>query len=263
MAQVPGPPAGSPDGGFTPGGGGAPPPGGWPNPQLTYPLPQTPNGVATAALVCGIVALVTGIIPVLFLIAVPVGVAAIITGAKGIRRARSTRRGRGRAVAGLVTGTLGILAVVGWAGLVYRNEDLRTAATELLRHGTLRATGQVWSNLAPGDCLDELLAVNPLGTVETVPCHKLHVFEVYAAFEYPEESSTHPGTEALNSDGIAFCEGAAFTDYVGVDYLSSRYDVQYIVPDERSWQAGRQHIVCVLHEPGEQRTIGSARLSGV
>lgn len=262
MAPVPRPPASPPDGGITSDGGPLPPPGGWPNPAPAAPPPRSPNRVATAALVCGIVALVTGIIPLLVLIAIPTGIAALITGGMSLRYARGARRGRGLAIGGLVTGALGIVAVLGWAALVLSDEDFRAAATELLQHGVLLATGQTWANLAPGDCLEEILEANPLGTVDIEPCDKLHVFEVFGVYEYPEGASTYPGTEALTSTGADFCGGAAFTDYVGVDYQSSRYDARPLVPDERSWQQGPRRIVCLLYEPGPQRKIGTARLKG-
>lgn len=94
-------------------------------PAADQPPPQQPpqsNGVAIAALVCGILALVLSWIPVINLLAVVLGIAAIVTGVMGIRRARLPGRGQmGLAVGGLVTGViallLSLLILIGLAGL--------------------------------------------------------------------------------------------------------------------------------------------------
>ena len=74
----------------------------------------TGNGIAIAAMVCGIVSVALGWIPVVFAIAAVLAVLAIIFGSVGIRRARESGRRRGFAIAGVVTGAFGIpVAVVG------------------------------------------------------------------------------------------------------------------------------------------------------
>ncbi len=71
----------------------------------------TTNGLATAALVLGLVAIVTGIVP--FFVGLVVSfvptVLAIIFGIVGISRARHGASGRGLAVAGLVLGAVTFL----------------------------------------------------------------------------------------------------------------------------------------------------------
>jgi hypothetical protein len=68
------------------------------------------NGMGTAALVVGVVALVLAVLVIFFPIAFVLGVLAIIFGAVGMRRAsRGEANNRGHAVAGL---TCGVIAVV-------------------------------------------------------------------------------------------------------------------------------------------------------
>lgn len=68
------------------------------------------NGMAVAALVLGIVGSVFGLIPILGLIALPLGILAIIFGFVGRKRSI----GRGMALAGILTGALALLlAVIG------------------------------------------------------------------------------------------------------------------------------------------------------
>lgn len=99
--------------GSAPGGAvaGRPAPAGQP---FHYPAPPARNGIATAAMVCGLIALVTAWVPLLFVVGLVLAVLALVFGVKGLRRSRSTGTGRGFAITGLATGTAGIaLAVVG------------------------------------------------------------------------------------------------------------------------------------------------------
>ena len=114
-----GPPPGTGFGGPPPGPGfGGPPPG--------FGPPQGSNGMATGALVLGIIALVLttilGWIPfVTGIIGAVLGVVALVLAIPARRRAAETGVGRGAATGGLVTGILailfGVLGVLGWAFL--------------------------------------------------------------------------------------------------------------------------------------------------
>lgn len=63
------------------------------------------NGLAIAALVCGVIALLLSFMPFIGLVSVVIGAAAIITGVLGLRRGQS----KGMSIAGIVTGALGLL----------------------------------------------------------------------------------------------------------------------------------------------------------
>jgi hypothetical protein len=88
-------------------------PGSYPDPGYstgTPPGQQRGAGMATAALVLGIVALV---LCWTVIGGVVLGLLAVIFGAIALRRAsRGEAEGRGRALAGLITGALGIVAAV-------------------------------------------------------------------------------------------------------------------------------------------------------
>lgn len=82
------------------------------------PLPRQGNGMAVAGMVLGIVGACAGLIPLLFWVAFPCGVLAVIFGAVGRRRAAETpgAPGRGMAMAGLVLGIVALLlSVAGFA----------------------------------------------------------------------------------------------------------------------------------------------------
>lgn len=98
-----------------------PPPPPQPQPYAEWravPPPPQGNGFAVTALVLGIVALVFGVIPFTFFIAIPCGVLAVIFGALALNRVTQGGTGKGQAVAGLVTGGVGILFALGWLVLL-------------------------------------------------------------------------------------------------------------------------------------------------
>jgi hypothetical protein len=115
---------------------------------------NTGNGIAIAAMVCGIVSVVLGWIPVVFAIAVVLAVLAIIFGIVGVRRARESGRRRGFAIAGLVTGAFGIpVAVIGLLFTIavfeafdrYENPPESTSSIESceVEAGRARAEGEL------------------------------------------------------------------------------------------------------------------------
>jgi hypothetical protein len=76
--------------------------------------PGTGNGLATAAITCGLLALLIAWIPILVIGGFVLAVVAVVTGWRGIIRSRTTLTGRSTAIAGLVTGGAAIgLSVVG------------------------------------------------------------------------------------------------------------------------------------------------------
>ncbi len=98
-----------PPGGFAPpppGGFAPPPPGGF-TPASVYtgaPLQAQSNGLATAALVCGILILCFGCLT---------GIPALVLGIMGLKKSEELGgTGKGQAVAGIVLGALSIVGVI-------------------------------------------------------------------------------------------------------------------------------------------------------
>lgn len=100
---------------------------------LVEPTPPEPsNGLATAALVTGCVGAALGLV-FLFPLSLPLGILAVVFGAIGLRRSRTTGRGRPQAITGLITGPLALVLsvvaiVVLWDELVEAFDDARIAA---------------------------------------------------------------------------------------------------------------------------------------
>lgn len=91
-------------------------PTGGPPPGTPPPAPRSGNGIAVAALTCGIVSLAFGWMPVLFVVGAILAVLAVVFGVIGLRRSQQTGR-RGYALAGLLTGLAGVAVAI--AGLVF------------------------------------------------------------------------------------------------------------------------------------------------
>ena len=93
-----------------------PPPPGYQVYGYGMPGPAASNGMATAALVLGIIGVVAGLVPFLFFVALPCGILGLIFGVLGRSRSERTGIGRGNATAGAITG--GIAIALGIIGLV-------------------------------------------------------------------------------------------------------------------------------------------------
>jgi len=72
------------------------------------------NGIATAALVCGIIGVLLAWVPFVVVAGFVLAVLALVFGIQGIRRANVSQSGRGKALAGVILGTVGLaLSVLG------------------------------------------------------------------------------------------------------------------------------------------------------
>lgn len=77
------------------------------NYQNTPQQPKQTNGMAIAALVCGIVGVVGCFLGYFAFVSLALSIVGIILGVKGMNVAKTTGKGHGLAVAGLVCGIVG------------------------------------------------------------------------------------------------------------------------------------------------------------
>jgi uncharacterized membrane protein len=77
--------------------------------------PAAGGGLATGALVCGIIGAVLAIIPCTFFIGGPLALVGLVLGVIAVRKPETeAARAKGRATAGLILGAVGVLAAIGW-----------------------------------------------------------------------------------------------------------------------------------------------------
>jgi hypothetical protein len=74
--------------------------------------PQQGNGMATAALTCGIIGTLVAWIPFVVVVGIALGILALVFGIKGLRRSGIVGSGRGLAIAGIITGAVTLLLSV-------------------------------------------------------------------------------------------------------------------------------------------------------
>ena len=91
-------------------------------PTTTSPTGTAPlrNGLAIAALCCGLIGILVGLIPLMFLAAGALGILAIVFGIVGIRRVgRGEASNRGMAIAGLVAGIVAFALAIWGISIVF------------------------------------------------------------------------------------------------------------------------------------------------
>ncbi len=237
-----------------------PPPGppgapGWGGPQLPYGMPFAPAartyGLATAALVCGLLGLVMfwlfGIVPLL-------GLIFGLISARAIKNSNGTLIGLGKARAGWIMGLIGVAGagVFLWAGATGRL-DKETAETDADNNP---ATSP-YIDAEVGDCVGAIPEDEVVYELEFVSCAVAHSAEVYLAGELnPDGSRAFPGDAALLVEVEQACD-AGFEAYVGRSYETSVYEIFYLYPRAFGWKPERGVYFCFVGEVGAT-SVGSA-----
>ncbi|NUS04261.1 MAG: DUF4190 domain-containing protein [Nonomuraea sp.] len=204
--------------------------------------PRTPmpgsNGLAIAALCCGI----AGLVPI-------AAVAAIVLGIVALNQLRDrVQRGKGLAIAGLV---LGVLWLVGWAVFIVAvgaDESARDAS------GKVTNTSDAYvEDLRAGDCFSGA-GRTEVDSITLIPCASPHESQVVTVFTMP--AGPWPGEDkvvAAAEDGCAAKGDPLITDKAYDDLRPS-----FIYPqDAFSWRGNRQ-IICIVDAARSGTTTGSA-----
>lgn len=232
-------------------------PTGW----AAAPRSRPTNGLAVASLVIAVLAPGLAFVPFAGLVPAAIG---LVLGILGVRRAKVIDSGQEVAVAGAVLSGISLLLAIAVVVLALVVGSALVAFVDAIRSST--------GGLAPGDPFEalELPSVPDvpepppgeelelgLGEVTapaeatvgecfddaggTVPCDQPHLGEVFAVLPVAESAD---------------CNAAAFEDYVGTSYGSSRYFTGSTTPT--TLEDGGDGVACSLYVPGEQLT-GSVR----
>lgn len=197
------------------------------------PAGPAPSGPAFSKM--AIAALPAGILPL-----VPVGIGLGIAGLVTTRRGR--RRGRGLAIAALLTATAWL--AVGVA--------LGTVAA--LTHGFQKPTRIEYSDqlgtvfgLHQGECIiNSQNGTSPRRT----PCSTAHDAEVFATFPLP--GSTWPGRDVVQREANAGCS-SRLAGYLNPE-LAISLAQDYVYPGQVAWQTGTRTVVCEVRATSGQLT---------
>jgi hypothetical protein len=215
-----------------------PPPGagtGWSGTPST-PVPGS-NGLAIAALCCGIL----GIVPLAAVVAIVLGIVALNQLRDRIQR------GKGMAIAGLV---LGVLWALGWVAFIVA---VATDAPARDASGAVtQSTDAFVEDLKAGDCFSGA-GRTEVDSVTIVPCASPHESQVVTIFAMP--AGPWPGKDevvAAAEDGCAEKADPLLTSQAFDDLRPS-----FIYPqDAFSWRGSRE-IICTVDAP-KGTTTGSA-----
>jgi hypothetical protein len=202
--------------------------------------PPARNGLAIAALCCGI----AGFIPV-------VGVVAIVLGVIALHQLRGGfQRGRGMAITGVVLGALSTLA---WtAFIVIAIATGVTAEPERSTSGQVTGQSQVFiDKLKAGDCFSGGKK-DQIDLVTAIPCSSPHESQVVTIIQLPD--GPYPGEAAVTSEAEKGCTDKA--DPLITDRAYEDLEPSYVYPDADTWRGDRS-VLCLVEAP-TGTTTGSA-----
>lgn len=116
--------------------------------------------------------------------------------------------------------------------------------------------------LAPGTCVSDDGRAIDTASIAVTDCAVEHTGEVFATtvVDQPPEAP-FPGESALEPQARAFCQGTAFSDYLGVAYEDSALFAYALLPTEASWATGDRAVACVLYDVNRP-LVGSQQGSG-
>jgi hypothetical protein len=114
-------------------------------------------------------------------------------------------------------------------------------------------------SIVVGDCLNDADVPDEVLTLPIVDCAEPHDSEVFARSESTE--TAFPGADALQERLVAFCHGDAFTDFIGIPFVESRYATRGYYPTTASWANGDRELLCTLVDESGAQLTGS--LAGV
>jgi hypothetical protein len=200
--------------------------------------------MAVAAMVLGIIGVVACFVFVLSLLAVVFG----LVSARTIKRSNGAVTGLKMARAGWILGVVGLLVGGAFVAAGLSGAFDEEGATDL-------------DELAVGDCVTiDGIDEDAIRSIPTVECTELHEGEVFAVGELnSDRDRDYPGDDAASDEAIGRCAGDLFTDFVGVPYAESEYDVFYIYPQRAQWNKTRGAYICIVYSLDGPTLRGSVR----
>ncbi len=109
-----------------------------------------------------------------------------------------------------------------------------------------------------GDCFD----VRPVEKAASIhlllDCQLPHQHQVFAVFDYTA-GKDYPGQEVLLAQAKLMCP-KSWEAFVGAPYETSRFEMDFDLPDEVTWGNGIRHVIgCLIVDPKGGLITGSAQ----
>ena len=234
------------------------------DPPRPLPSPYQPdahraprNGLGIAALILGIIGVLSSFVPFYWLAAI-LGIVGLILGLIGYGRfQRSEATNATMALWGIITSAVAVvLSVVGVVSFMIGSAD-RSDEPSVEGEGTGSPAAETSApapteseevnvnDLEVGDCVADVAGGF---TVQTVPCSEPHGEEVFAAADLSDGSGDFPGYEAIDVQAEEFCS-AEFEGFVGLPYEDSMLHMYSVSPSEERWDAGDRVVHCTIYDP--------------
>nr|WP_238350673.1 DUF4190 domain-containing protein [Kribbella shirazensis] len=213
-----------------------------------YPGQGGTNGLATAALVCGLGGFVVGVsAPV----AIGLGIAALV------QISRRQQTGKGMAIAGLVIGSLVTLGYALLFGLVIAfgssaDDDYGAPAQE---PSSSSGSSTYIDELTVGECFD----IDEAGDEDEVvrqPCPNAHDAEIVAVVTLP--AGAYPSDQAMDKAAERACS-PAFGTYVGKSSTESELYLDWWTPGSSAWSSGDRRVFCAAFGPDDEKLTGTVK----
>ncbi|MDK1291936.1 MAG: septum formation family protein [Actinomycetota bacterium] len=95
-----------------------------------------------------------------------------------------------------------------------------------------------------GTCFDDPETFDQVEDVPIVDCDEPHDNEVIANVELT--GGDYPGQDQVENRATQICYDN-FSDYVGISYEESIYDIGWLFPTEETWDAGDREVICFAY----------------
>jgi hypothetical protein len=198
------------------------------------------NGLATAAMICGLAA-------ILFAITAPVGVGLGIAALVQIKR--RNQNGTGQAIAGIVVG--GVISLF-WIAVIAFAVTGDYSDTDYGR-GPVSSSSVYVEELAVGECFDDASGEDE---VYRRSCAEPHDGEITG--DVTMAAGPYPGDDQAAKTASAMCD-AEFGTYVGKAADKSELESTYWHPTEDTWDEGDRLVVCAAYGPDGDLLTGTVK----
>ncbi|MDO4259134.1 MAG: septum formation family protein [Actinomycetaceae bacterium] len=112
-----------------------------------------------------------------------------------------------------------------------------------------------WMDFKVGDCL---IVYEGDEYFYKIDCKESHHLEVFYTQSLGTENAPYPSEEKVDQQLTPICQ-LQFINYVGTSHQTSKYQFEWLYPDEEEWNNGDRTGICLLFTDAEEETTGSAK----